>query len=41
MRKGLEEKLGKRFPAWFNVNGDVRHALMPFRFECGDGSWSL
>ena len=37
MRKELEEKLIKRFPAWFGVNGDARPTLRPLRFQCGDG----
>ncbi|MBZ5669542.1 MAG: hypothetical protein LAO04_07430 [Acidobacteriia bacterium] len=41
MRKELEEKLAKRFPKWFNVNGDVRHTLMPFGFQCGDGWFGI
>ena len=41
MRKGLEEKLAKRFPTWFIVNGDVRHTLMPFGFQCGDGWFDI
>jgi hypothetical protein len=41
MRKELEQKLVKRFPTWFNVNGDVRHTLMPFGFQCGDGWFEI
>jgi len=41
MRKDLEEKLAKRFPSWFIVNGDVRHSLMPFGFEHGDGWYNI
>ena len=41
MRKDLEEKLAKRFPTWFNVNADVRHTLMPFGFQCGDGWFNI
>ena len=41
MRKELEEKLVKRFPSWFNVNGDARHSLMPFGFQCGDGWYNI
>jgi len=37
MRKELEQKLVKRFPSWFSVNGGVYHTLMPFGFQCGDG----
>jgi hypothetical protein len=37
MRKELEQKLVKRFPSWFSVNGGVHHTLMPFGFQCGDG----
>jgi hypothetical protein len=40
MRKELEEKVVRRFPAWFNVNGDVRHILTPFGFDHGDG-WHI
>ena len=41
MKKGLEQKLVKRFPAWFDVNGDVRRTLMPFGFQCGDGWFNI
>jgi hypothetical protein len=41
MRKELEEKLIKRFPAWLSVNGDVRHTLMPFGFQHGDGWFNI
>ena len=41
MHKELEEKLVKRFPSWFNVNGDARHSLMPFGFQCGDGWYNI
>jgi hypothetical protein len=41
MRKELEQKLVKRFSAWFNVNGSVRNTLMPFGFRCGDGWFEL
>jgi hypothetical protein len=41
MRKDLGQKLAKRFPTWFNVNGDVRHTLMPFGFQCGDGWFEI
>src|ERR1035441_7880629 len=41
MRKELEQKLVKRFPTWFNVNGDARHSLMPFGFQCGDGWYKI
>jgi hypothetical protein len=37
MRKELEQKLGERWPAWFDFHGDVRHTLMPFGFCHGDG----
>jgi hypothetical protein len=37
MRKDLEQKLVKRFPSWFGVNGGAHHTLMPFGFQCGDG----
>jgi hypothetical protein len=30
------QKHAERFPSWFNVNGDARHTLMPFGFQCGD-----
>jgi hypothetical protein len=41
MRKELEEKLVKRFPTWFNGDGDVRHTLMSFGFQCGDGWFNI
>jgi hypothetical protein len=41
MRKELEQKLVKRFPSWFNVNGDLRHTPMPFAFRCGDGWFNI
>ena len=41
MHKDLEEKLVKRFPSWFNLSGDVRHTLMPFGFEHGDGWFNI
>ena len=31
------QKLAGQVPPWFNMNGDVRHSLMPFGFQCGDG----
>jgi len=36
MRKELEDKLIKRFPKWFSLNGGARPPLA-FRFHCGDG----
>jgi hypothetical protein len=41
MRKELEQKLVKRFPTWFNVNGDARHSLTPFGFQCDDGWYKI
>jgi hypothetical protein len=41
MRKELEERLTKRFPTWFSVNGDARHTQMPFGFQCGDGWFEI
>ena len=41
MRKELEQKLVKRLPTWFNVNGDARHSLTPFRFQCGVGWYKI
>ena len=41
MRQELEEKLVKRFPTWFGVNGDSRHSLKPFVFQCGEGWFNL
>jgi hypothetical protein len=37
MRKELEQKLVKRFPTWFNSNGDAPPTQPPVGFECGDG----
>jgi hypothetical protein len=37
LRKELEDKLTKRFPTWFGVNGAANHSLTPFGFQCGDG----
>jgi hypothetical protein len=41
MRKDLEQKLIKRFPTWFNPNGDVRHTKMHFGFWHGDGWFNI
>jgi hypothetical protein len=41
MRKELEEKLIKRFPTWFGVNGNAPHSPMPFGFHCGDGWFEI
>jgi hypothetical protein len=41
MRKDLEQKLVKRFPSWFSANGGVRHTVMPFGFQCGDGWFNI
>jgi hypothetical protein len=41
MRKNLEAKPTRRFPTWFNVNGDVRHTLMSFEFQHGDGWFNI
>ena len=41
VRNEPEEKLAGRFPRWFNVNGNVRHTLMPFGFQCGDGWYEI
>ena len=41
MREELERKLVERWPGWFNVGGDVRHTLMTFGFQCGDGWFDL
>ena len=41
MRKELEQKLVERWTAWFNVEGDIRHTLMPFGCQCGDGWFEL
>jgi hypothetical protein len=41
MRKELEQKLVKRFPTWFNVNGDARRSLTPFGFQCDDGWYKI
>ena len=37
MNQDLEKKLVERWPSWFNIHGDIRHTVMPFGFECGDG----
>jgi hypothetical protein len=38
MRKELEEKLARRLPAWFSVNGEVRHGTnAPLREAGGAG----
>lgn len=41
MRKELEEKIARRWPSWFDMNGDIRHTLMPFGFQCGGGWFDL
>jgi len=41
MKKELERNLVERWPSWFNVNGDPRHTLMPFGFQCGDGWFEI
>jgi hypothetical protein len=38
MHKELEEKLTRRWPAWFNMGGGPRHTLMLFALQHGD-SW--
>ena len=40
MKPELEQRLIERWPAWFNVNGDLRHTLMPLGFQHRDG-WFL
>jgi hypothetical protein len=37
MTKELELRLIERWPAWFNVTGDLSQTLMPFGFQHGDG----
>jgi hypothetical protein len=41
MRKELEQKLVERWPSWFDIHGDVRHTLMRFGFQHGDGWFNL
>jgi len=41
MRKDVKAKLAKRFPFWFHLEGDVRHTLMPFGFQHGDGWFNI
>jgi len=41
MKKELEDKFVERWPKWFDVKGDLRHTLMGFGFECGDGWFDL
>ena len=41
MRKDLEERLVERFPTWFNMNGDIRHTLMPLGVQCENGWFNL
>jgi hypothetical protein len=41
MRKELEQRLVERWPAWFNMEGDIRETLMPFGFAHGDGWFDL
>ncbi len=41
MCKDFEQRLAGRFPTWFDVNGDVRHTLMAFGFQCGDGWFEI
>ena len=37
----MRKEAVKRFPTWFNVNGDVRQTLMPFRFQWSDGCFEI
>jgi len=41
MRKELEGKLVRRWPSWFDMNGDPRHTLMSFGFQHRDGWFGL
>ena len=41
MREELEQRLVERWPAWFNVEGNIRETLMPFGFAHGDGWFDL
>jgi len=33
--------MAERWPKWFNMSGDLRHTLMPFGFEHGDGWFDI
>jgi hypothetical protein len=39
--EGTGAKLVERWPSWFNIHGDVRHTLMRFGFQHGDGWFDL
>jgi hypothetical protein len=41
MTKELELKIVNRWPAWFDMKGDVRRTLMPFGFAHGDGWFNI
>ena len=40
MKQKLEKKFWKRF-SFFDPEGDIRHTLIPFGFECGNGWFDL
>lgn len=41
MSPELERRMVDHWPRWFPVDGDIRHTLMPFGFQCQDGWFSL
>jgi hypothetical protein len=41
MKKELEQRIVERWPAWFNLNGDVRVTMMRFGFVHDDGWFDL
>ena len=41
MRKELEQRIINRWPAWFDVEGNICATLMPRGFQHGDGWFDL
>jgi len=41
MRSELEQRLGERWPSWFNVKGDQRETRMADGFAHGDGWFDI
>jgi hypothetical protein len=41
MRKELEDKLARRWPAWFDLDADSIASAMARGFECGDGWFNI
>jgi hypothetical protein len=41
MQKELEQRLVKRWPTWFNTEGDIRYTGMSRGFDHGDGWFDI